>query len=268
MLKQRILTIIVLVPFLVWAIYAMPPRVFAISAILVCMWIAWEWSYVCELRSKLLRFCFMILCAAVCFAGLYSSAWIFLLLSILFWMLGLYSVIMVACGKSVSWLNSLILRLAAGIIVIPSLWASVLILRHLWPHASWLLYGLLVVWLSDSAAYVAGRIWGRNKLAQKVSPKKSWEGVCGAVVACILLPIVGHFWFSLSWRNTLLLLVVTLVAGLWSIVGDLFESVLKRRANIKDSGFLLPGHGGILDRTDALLSGLPWFTFGILLLHI
>lgn len=134
-----------------------------------------------------------------------------------------------------------------------------------------LLSVLLLVWVADTAAYFAGRAFGRHKLAPAISPGKTWEGVAGAVIANLLLAVVlsmtstvssanpvGTFfsWMRLELGITLLCLVVILLT-LVSVMGDLYESMLKRAAGVKDSGRLLPGHGGVLDRLDALLAVVP-----------
>ncbi|MBV8208977.1 MAG: phosphatidate cytidylyltransferase [Burkholderiaceae bacterium] len=129
----------------------------------------------------------------------------------------------------------------------------------------WLLSVLAVVWVADIAAYFTGRAFGRYKLAPHVSPGKTWEGVFGAIVAVTLVALtVRVLWPRADvWSNQLLVLAWPLaLAAMWavvalSIVGDLFESLLKRQAQVKDSGRLLPGHGGVLDRIDATLPALP-----------
>ncbi len=134
-----------------------------------------------------------------------------------------------------------------------------------------LLSVLLVIWVADTAAYFAGRAFGRHKLAPEISPGKTWEGVIGALVANLALAIVlamtgsvssanpvgtFFFWMRLELGLPILLLIVVLLT-LVSVMGDLYESLLKRAAGVKDSGRLLPGHGGVLDRLDALLAVVP-----------
>jgi phosphatidate cytidylyltransferase len=129
-----------------------------------------------------------------------------------------------------------------------------------------LLSVLVIVWLADIAAYFAGRQWGRRKLAPAISPGKTWAGVGGAVAAVLfaallvarLAPQLQVFSTLLQQRlpSTAALATLAALVGL-SIVGDLFESLLKRQANVKDSGRLLPGHGGVLDRVDAMIAVLP-----------
>jgi phosphatidate cytidylyltransferase len=130
----------------------------------------------------------------------------------------------------------------------------------------WLLSALAVVWIADIGAYFTGRAIGRHKLAPKVSPGKTWEGVAGALAGVVLIALSVNHWRpdDVLWSNRLLaraplpLAVLALVAVVaLSIVGDLFESLLKRQAGVKDSGRLLPGHGGVLDRIDASLPALP-----------
>ena len=127
------------------------------------------------------------------------------------------------------------------------------------------MYGLLIVWLADSGAYFAGRALGVRKLAPAVSPGKTWAGLWGGLLACALLA-------ALTARVTEVplqaLLPVTLVAGLFSVVGDLTESLCKRFAGLKDSGSLIPGHGGVLDRFDSLLAAAPLLMLGIQLLPV
>ena len=116
-----------------------------------------------------------------------------------------------------------------------------------------------IVWVADSAAYFAGHRWGRRKLAPTVSPGKTWEGAAGAAVAvAVYHGLIWNFGFSQHMPN-LAIPAAVLVAVLFplSIIGDLFESWIKRQAGVKDSGRLLPGHGGVLDRIDALTSTLP-----------
>ena len=114
---------------------------------------------------------------------------------------------------------------------------------------------LLLVWIADTAAYFVGRAWGRRKLAPAISPGKTWEGAGGGLIGAALYAIILAFFTDLgAW---LALVVTALLLGMASIVGDLFESAVKRQAGVKDSGSLLPGHGGILDRIDSATAALP-----------
>ena len=154
--------------------------------------------------------------------------------------------------------------LLAGVVVLFPTWLALVQLRVAGPGV--LLALLAVVWMADVAAYFSGKAFGRHKLAPSISPGKTWEGAIGAGVGVALYglavragvayePVAVHFWI-------LGLLTVTAI----SIVGDLFESMLKRQAGIKDSSNVLPGHGGVLDRIDSLTSTLPVVTLLWLLL--
>ncbi len=125
-----------------------------------------------------------------------------------------------------------------------------------------------IVWVADIGAYFTGRRWGRRKLAPAISPGKTWEGALGALLLVAAYGVAGAWWFTASPADGAVLLAVVLVAGSVSIVGDLFESLLKRAAQRKDSGTLLPGHGGVLDRIDSLTAAMPVFALGTLALPL
>ncbi len=130
----------------------------------------------------------------------------------------------------------------------------------------WFLLLLLFIWAADIGAYFTGKAVGRTKLAPTVSPNKTWEGVAGGMVLNGLVGVVaGLTWLKLSGTPLLLLILLGVVTGAISIIGDLFISMLKRHVGLKDAGRLLPGHGGVLDRFDSLLAAAPAFLFGRLL---
>lgn len=119
----------------------------------------------------------------------------------------------------------------------------------------WLLLVLVPTWAADIAAYLAGSMWGRRKLAPRISPGKTWEGTIAGVVACGLLAFGVGATFGLG---RAIVAIVAVGLGIVGLAGDLFESYVKRRAGVKDSGTLLPGHGGVLDRLDSTVSGAPF----------
>jgi len=132
----------------------------------------------------------------------------------------------------------------------------------------WLLLGIMaLVWVADVAAYFAGRRFGKNKLAPSISPGKTWEGVLGAVLGVSLFVALAGCFSGLvhGYPNFLMLIFVSWLWVALSVIGDLFESAVKRQAGVKDSGALLPGHGGMLDRIDALTSTLPMAALALLL---
>ena len=129
--------------------------------------------------------------------------------------------------------------------------------------SEFVLYIILIIWFADSGAYFAGRALGKNKLIPKVSPGKTWEGVAGALVATLIIALVSINLLKIPSEQTMIFIIITLVTVIYSIVGDLSESMFKRMANIKDSGTLIPGHGGMLDRIDSLMSALPVFYAGL-----
>ncbi len=146
-----------------------------------------------------------------------------------------------------------------------------LAMMELRQHSPWLLLGIMaLVWVADSAAYFVGRKFGRNKLAPSISPGKTWEGVIGALFAVSIYVVV--IWSFSSYQRYYAYIPNILIASwCWvglAVLGDLFESAVKRQAGVKDSGSLLPGHGGLLDRIDALTSTLPIAAMAMLIQKI
>jgi phosphatidate cytidylyltransferase len=146
-------------------------------------------------------------------------------------------------------------------VVYVGLTLSTLVGLRLLPHGErFVIFVLLVTWIADTGAYYAGTWFGRHPLAPRISPKKTIEGLCGGLLAAILISYVARWWFlpSLSGLDCLVLASLLTAAGLW---GDLAESAIKRGVGIKDSGGILPGHGGMLDRLDSLLFAAPAFYY-------
>jgi phosphatidate cytidylyltransferase len=160
-------------------------------------------------------------------------------------------------------------RLLAGLLTLVPAW-YLLVFMHSRPQHGPLvmLYSMALVWIADIGAYFAGRRLGRHKLAAHISPGKTVEGLVGSLLATALWGLIGAWWLGFSPVQTLLLVGLVLVAALFSVAGDLLESILKRVAGVKDSGHLLPGHGGVLDRIDSVTAAIPVVALGLSLLGV
>ena len=141
---------------------------------------------------------------------------------------------------------------------------GLLLALMLYSGAVWLLYVMILVWGADSGAYMFGKMFGKHKLAPKVSPGKTWQGFFGGLLTAAVISWAYGMWAHLDVTPTVLL-ICSVVAALASVLGDLTESMFKREAGIKDSGHLIPGHGGILDRIDSLTAAVPVFACLLLL---
>ena len=172
----------------------------------------------------------------------------------LFVLAALFWVVLAPLWLAAGWQGrAVFIRAAIGLTVLLPTWAALLFLRE---QGAGVLIGIMaIVWIADSAAYFSGRAFGRRKLAPRISPGKTWEGVAGALLALLLYGVLMSGFQSVAALPLLLLMIVALFY--FSVLGDLFESWIKRVAGMKDSGTLLPGHGGVLDRIDALTSALP-----------
>lgn len=268
MLKHRILTALVLVPLLLVVIFIAPEWVFQAVVAVVIVGAAYEWGTLmaCTTRRDRLIFTAVVaLAVALTWWGLDQWAWLLpgLIVTALAWWLFVSAWLIWrparAPTRAVCTLKGL-----CGLLTLVPAFAAILAL-HAWPDAGpWrLLFLLALVWLADVGAYFAGRQFGRHKLAPNVSPGKTWEGVAGAFAMTLVVIAAGHFYgmgFGPVWYFTL---VCVLTVAL-SILGDLAESMFKRQQGVKDSGSLLPGHGGLMDRIDSLTSAAPLFVGGML----
>ena len=168
------------------------------------------------------------------------------------------------------WRDSRLLRIIFGILtIVPFFWGMVALRQYGYEQdhnigARWLLYVMLLVWGADSGAYMFGKLFGKHKLAPKVSPGKTWEGLIGGLLTSALISWLFGRYAPLDIIPEILL-ICSVVAALASVLGDLTESMFKREAGIKDSGHLIPGHGGILDRIDSLTAAVPVFACLMLL---
>lgn len=258
MLRQRIITALVLVVVLASAVFFWPPFYLTVLLAVVCLFAAQE----CARLQKLPPVTSWLCAAAV--TGLAFLA---------MQSIGSDSALWLARGALLLWIGLVAWLVWAernGLPAAPTRWSGVavcvllvivcVLVNLLHASGAWLLlYVLAIAWAADIGAYFSGKRFGRRKLAPRLSPGKSIEGLFGGLFAVLVLAIAVLPLFDIAAANPTAWVVASLVAALFSVSGDLFESTLKRTAGVKDSGWILPGHGGVLDRIDSLLASVPVF---------
>lgn len=256
MLRSRIITALILAPLALSAVYLLPLTGYAVFFGVVAVLGAYEWAGLAGLGRPAGRLIYVGVLLALIF-GLWHlpALWQGVLwLGTLFWAIAAAVVLgFPASGRFMD--RSLLVRVA-GLVAMLAAWMALVVIRAAPDGANWVVWLLMLIWAADIGAYFAGRRFGRHKLAPSVSPGKTWEGALGGAALSLLVTSAGLLLmgaFSLWWLPLVLLLVVV------SVFGDLFESALKRHLGVKDSGALLPGHGGILDRIDSVIAVLPVF---------
>lgn len=265
MLKKRIITALILIPLFLFALFFMNPAEFCIFTGLVVLAAAWEWTKLMGLKNLVPRFLYLTFLLAIAYVMLFFPVPIILMLASVWWLVALGLIIAFPKGKTF-FSKAILLRGVMGLFVLIPCWASINYIRNLGNGEFTLLFLFLLVWGADTAAYFVGKKWGKTKLASKVSPGKSIQGFIGALVCGLVLAVIasiaGHIpSFMWPW-----VIGVSLVTVVFSVVGDLFESVIKRIAGVKDSGKMLPGHGGLLDRIDSLTAAAPIYGLGLFLM--
>ena len=263
MLKLRVITALILAPSAVAAILFLGNSHFAMMMGLVITLAAWEWANISGIQSAASKTAYALL-NGLLMVLLYSlgNEYIYFattLAAVVFWLFAL--ALIVAYQKSSKGEFRLpVHALYLGPPVLVPAWTSLVMLHAHEPGGARLVLLLMVlVWIADIAAYFSGKRWGRTKLCDRVSPGKSREGVYGALLGVVIAAIVAALGNKLAPVDSLVLVAICLLSVIASIVGDLFESLVKRIGNVKDSGNILPGHGGILDRIDSLTAALPVF---------
>ncbi|MCG6897822.1 MAG: phosphatidate cytidylyltransferase [Thiocapsa sp.] len=268
-LKRRTVTALSLVPLVIAAVLWLPTQGLAVLLSGVLLVAAWEWSALAGLSKPVTRIAYLAaMLSAMALLWQWPQGQVLLVgLSAVWWviqgirLLGIRTIARVE-GLQVS-------LLPIGLLVLVGLWAA-LVHLHALPRigAGLVLFLMFLMWTADSMAYFVGRAWGggRAKLAPALSPGKTRIGVYGAMVGAGICALIFAWTQSASSGATLLILLVCGVSVLMSVVGDLYESLLKRRRGLKDSGQLLPGHGGLLDRIDSLTAAAPVFSLGIVLI--
>lgn len=266
MLRTRIITGVVLLLAFAADLFLAPFHIFALVLGIVVATAAWEWSRLCKVQDEHLQTAFA---AAVGVGALvllyipYSESFMrwTLLLGFLYWLS--VPVAFYMAPRLAIFTTTQVPQLLLGVFVMLIAAVAIQFLRSFAPLASsyLLLYALSIVWVMDIGAYFSGKQFGRRKLAPLISPKKTWEGVYGGLLASFVVLLIVLVMADFADGNALKLILATVLAAGASVIGDLAESRIKRAAEIKDSSQILPGHGGVLDRIDGVLAAAPVFAF-------
>ena len=272
MTKTRVIAALVLTPLAIAAMLLLPtPWLMALAAVIFLAGL-WEWLRLTDIDDTLARSVLLVVNLALMVAIVWASRTeqgfsyvllqIMVVIGVVWWLLaGLWLKHFEFASDHDT--HARVFKLAAGTLAIIPAWCAMGVIHGSQPYGHrWLFVAVAIVWAADTGAYFAGRHYGRRKLSPRISPNKTVEGlvgglVCGLAVALALAPLAGATLAQLP-----AVALVALLAVAFSVVGDLFESLLKRHVGAKDSGDLIPGHGGILDRIDGVIAALPVFALG------
>lgn len=263
-LKKRVITAAILAPIVLSITYFAPSNIFALMMLVFLVLGAYEWCNLSNLASAFAKTPYIILLAAL-FMGAYINLdgqalrWLFCF-SVLCWLLiFIWLLLKQSFVQSTSSKPDYLKLLQGVFILVPAVLAMTLLHQAYGPMM--IFYLFLIIWGADIGAYFTGKKFGQHKLAAKLSPGKTIEGVVGGLVLVLVMSaFVGSMIFLEAYK-VIVFIVISLFVAAFSIVGDLYESMLKREAGVKDSSQLLPGHGGVLDRIDSLLAAAPLFLF-------
>lgn len=263
MLKLRVITSLVLAPFLIWLLFFSNQQAFMLATIAMVSIAAWEWARLSNLKNFIGQLMYALTLGLICYLiNQYSSAVIEYLDiifwgSLVFWLLATAQ-IFIYPRIPLRWQEHTPIKLLIGFIILLPFWLALNVLYQIEPAPWFCLLSLSLVWAADIGAYFSGIHLGKNKLMPKVSPSKTLEGLLGGVIAALITGCIFLFFLKPSGSNGLWL-TLFVIASLISVTGDLFESLMKRHQGVKDSSQILPGHGGVMDRIDALTASLPIF---------
>ncbi|MGN6223598.1 phosphatidate cytidylyltransferase [Pseudoxanthomonas sp.] len=273
--KVRVIAALTMAPVAIAAILLLPTPWLAALAALVFLVGLWEWFKLAEIDDTLPRTLLLVANLLLMVLLVWASAGspdlvplrLVSLLGVCWWVLALLWLrFFNFASDHETWARGF--KLAAGTLAIVPAWCALCLIHASQPYGHrWLFVALAIVWAADSGAYFAGRhfggrLFGSRKLAPRISPNKTIEGVFGGVAAGLLVALGGTFFAGAGVAELPFVLIVAVATVLFSVVGDLFESLLKRHVGAKDSGDVIPGHGGVLDRVDGVLAALPIFALG------
>ena len=266
MLKTRVITALVLLAVLLPILFLLPAMYIGAFFLVSLLAAAWEWSRLLAPEAGRAAWLYALFCLAIILflLGMQNASWQFalLLLAVIFWFF--VAPFILAKGMNVSLEKLRPFYVVLGLILLPATWFALVFLREL--GLIFLLSSMALVWVADIGAYFVGKAFGKHKLAVQISPGKSIEGAIGGLILCYVYAFLCVYF--LPFESTLFgawairfgwvpMFLMATVLTAFSIFGDLFESQLKRLAGVKDSSHLLPGHGGVLDRVDALIPAMP-----------
>lgn len=263
MLRTRLVTAFVLVALLLVVLFYLPPGAgIGFTAALVLLG-AWEWAAFAGLTENNARLVYtlavMVACAYAWDETNQQQHWLVLMQVAAGWWLVAFAWLALWPQAVNRWAAAL-----AGVVVLVPAWVGMARLLKIDAGAArgedLFLFLLVLVWAADIGAFFVGKRFGRVKLAPHVSPNKTWEGVCGGLASGLAVGVAGAAWFGYPMLPFVALCAAVILA---SIVGDLTESMFKRFAGMKDSGTMLPGHGGVLDRIDSVTAAVPFYVLGL-----
>lgn len=227
-----------------------------------------------QLESMGARFGYLFLLLSSMFGLLFVPTPLVFACAFFWWLFALILVLIYPRAASF-WGQSKVIKGAMGAFVLLPCWTAINYIRNDSAGSFELLFLLSLIWGADSSAYFAGKKWGTTKLIPVVSPGKSLQGLLAALVSCVFLTVIFIYLYAMfglfaypPFGVLMAAVALSVITILFSVLGDLFESMLKRQAGLKDSGNILPGHGGILDRIDSLTAAAPVYALGTLMLSV
>jgi len=266
-LNQRLITAICLIAVLLAALF-LPWGLFPVFVVLLLGISAWEWSTLANLQEQTARIAYVGLIVVLFILALIFQddiiGFAFRISTLMFWFWILLIPLLIRFPESKPLFQNTVVTATMGAIILLSTATGLLWLKSQENGAWFVLCLFSIVTIADSGAYFAGRSLGRHKLAPEISPGKSLEGMYGGLVANFMFSITLVFGLNMSPENSFLIVFIVLLTSLFSVEGDLLESAIKRSQGVKDSGTLLPGHGGVLDRIDGVCAATPCFIFCVL----
>ena len=276
MTKTRLLAALIMAPIAILGVLFVPTPILAALSAVVFLAALWEWLKLAEVDDTLARATLLLCNAAVMAAlvwgsrsaqgGSFALLQLVVLIGVAWWLLAMLWMKhyhFAADHDS----HARAFKLLAGTLAVIPAWCALGLIHASQPNGhQWLLLALFLVWAAASGAHFAGRHLGgklfKRRLAPRISPNKTIEGLLGGLLLALVVAIVGALLIGAAPAQLPAITAVALATVLFSVVGDLFESLLKRHINVKDSSNLIPGHGGVLDRVDSVLAALPVFALG------
>src|SRR3989338_1296438 len=265
MLKKRIITAVIAIPIALILILYVPSTYFAALAGLLILGGAWEWSNFVGLEKNTARIIY-VACVLIglLLAAFLPIAWV-LMIAWLVWCCIAVAIYRYQNNTATTGLQCVHARALSGFIILIATWVSIVTLQTQmqWQSPYSLIYLLCIVWAADVGAYFSGKYYGQSPLATRVSPKKTWAGFWGGLIAAMLIAAIGGIFLTHHFLSYIALMFLSLITILFSVIGDLGVSLFKRIRDVKDSGNFFPGHGGILDRIDSIAAASVVFVLGI-----